>query len=224
MVQKKALISKLGLIVFDFRVRAGTSISSSSVMALPTDMTNLMAFPTFVGSAVFIYNKFSFPQLAVGQKISIRDSVLVQIYLGNITRWNDPQIKATNPGIELPDRKIIVVARSDYTSGATSAVRKIFNMINPKFNATETEPWPYFDMLTRDQYDMIAYVTMTPYSLGFSCFEQIRGSDVEYIKVRNSQNDDTIPTQSTINVLERQYCLILGRFKSLPKRWRNQNS
>ena len=39
--------------------------------------------------------------------------VLADIYLGKITNWNDPRIAKDNPGVKLPDQKIIVVHRSD---------------------------------------------------------------------------------------------------------------
>ena len=45
-------------------------------------------------------------------------SVLADIYLGKITNWNDPRIAKDNPGVNLPDQKIIVVHRSD-GSGTT---------------------------------------------------------------------------------------------------------
>ena len=44
--------------------------------------------------------------------------VLADIYLGKITNWNDPRIAKDNPGVNLPDQKIIVVHRSD-GSGTT---------------------------------------------------------------------------------------------------------
>ena len=39
--------------------------------------------------------------------------MIADIYLGKITKWNDPAIAALNPGVNLPDHEIIVVHRSD---------------------------------------------------------------------------------------------------------------
>ena len=61
--------------------------------------------------------------------------VLAQIYLGKITQWNDPQIKALNPGVKLPsDPKITPVYRSD-NSGTTYNLTDYLNHVSPQWRA-----------------------------------------------------------------------------------------
>jgi len=67
--------------------------------------------PTVMGAVVLVYN---LPEVDTQLKFS--GAVLGQMYLGNITRWNDPAIAKENPGVILPDKKIIVVHRTDGSS------------------------------------------------------------------------------------------------------------
>jgi phosphate transport system substrate-binding protein len=56
----------------------------------------------------------------VSQDLRLTPELLANIYLGKITRWNDPKIREFNRGVPLPDRAIVVVHRSD-SSGTTYA-------------------------------------------------------------------------------------------------------
>jgi phosphate transport system substrate-binding protein len=49
----------------------------------------------------------------VGYGLKLTGSILASIYLGKITRWNDSRIKAINPGVKLPDEKVVPIYRSD---------------------------------------------------------------------------------------------------------------
>ncbi len=71
----------------------------------------LAQFPTVIGGVVISYN------LPV-KDLKLSSKAICGIFLGKITRWNDPLIKKDNPRIKLPDRKIAVIRRSD-GSGTT---------------------------------------------------------------------------------------------------------
>ncbi|MGO9339369.1 MAG: phosphate ABC transporter substrate-binding protein PstS [Terracidiphilus sp.] len=75
--------------------------------ALASSKVKLIHIPTVLGAVVPVYN--------VPGVSSIRFSggVLADIYLGKISMWNDGRIAKDNPGVKLPDQKIIVVHRSD---------------------------------------------------------------------------------------------------------------
>ena len=69
---------------------------------------------TVMGAVVVTYNV---PGVAKGLKLSSED--VADIFLGRITKWNDPKIANDNPGVKLPNQPIIVVHRSD-GSGTTA--------------------------------------------------------------------------------------------------------
>ncbi len=99
------------------QVCSGTVDFGASDMPMTDDLlktcgVKLIHIPTVLGAVVPIYN--------VQGVTSLRFSpaTLANIYLAKITNWNDPAIAKDNPGVHLPDQKIIVVHRSD-GSGTT---------------------------------------------------------------------------------------------------------
>ncbi len=74
----------------------------------------IIHIPTVMGAVVITYN---LPGVPKGLKLSSED--VADIYLGKITKWNDPKIVRDNPGAKLPNQPIIVVHRSD-GSGTTA--------------------------------------------------------------------------------------------------------
>src|SRR5450759_5676078 len=73
----------------------------------------ILHFPTVLGGVVPSYN---IPGVTANLKFT--GAVLAEIYLGKITKWNDPAVTKLNPGVSLPGTDIAVVHRSD-GSGTT---------------------------------------------------------------------------------------------------------
>jgi phosphate transport system substrate-binding protein len=81
--------------------------------------------PTVLGSVVITYN---LPQVA--QPLQLDGPTIGDIFLGTIARWNDPRIAALNPGVQLPDRPILPVHRSD-GSGTTYVFTDYLSAVSP---------------------------------------------------------------------------------------------
>jgi phosphate transport system substrate-binding protein len=79
---------------------------------LSSSKIKLIHFPTVLGAVVPVYN------VPGASELRFSPDVLADIYLGKISTWNDARIAKDNPGVKLPDQKIIVVHRSD-GSGTT---------------------------------------------------------------------------------------------------------
>ena len=73
-----------------------------------------------------VYN----PSLPAGARLHLTGPVLAAIFLGQITRWNDPAIAALNPGVPLPPARINVVHRSD-GSGTTYIFSVFLSSVDP---------------------------------------------------------------------------------------------
>jgi phosphate transport system substrate-binding protein len=105
------------------------------------DAKGLVQFPVIVGGIVPIYN---LPTIPSGT-LHLTGSVLADIYLGKITKWNDPAIAAVNSGIKLPDTAIAVVRRAD-GSGTSFNFTDYLAKVNPewksKVGAGTTVNWP----------------------------------------------------------------------------------
>ncbi len=101
------------------QIKAGTVDFGASDAALSDEELKqmpheLLHIPTVAGAVVITYN---LP--GVGKGVKLTPEVLAQIFLGEITKWNDSKIASLNAAISFPDRQIIVVHRSD-GSGTTN--------------------------------------------------------------------------------------------------------
>ena len=89
----------------------------------------ILHIPTVLGAVSITYNLPS-----VTQPLKLTGDVLADIYLGTITKWNDPRIAALNPGVKLPGQDIVVVHRSD-GSGTTYIFADYLSSVSPKWAA-----------------------------------------------------------------------------------------
>ena len=101
---------------------------------------DVLHFPTVMGAVVPIYN---IPGVATALKFT--PVALAGIYLGSITKWNDPAIAGPNKGVKLPASDIVVVHRSD-GSGTTYIWTDYLSKVSTAWKAkvgTNTSPnWP----------------------------------------------------------------------------------
>ena len=89
----------------------------------------VMAIPTVLGAVVPIYN---LPGIA--QDLNFSPDVIANIYLGKITKWNDPRIAKDNPGVKLPATTILPVYRSE-GSGTTFIFTDFLTKTSPAWAA-----------------------------------------------------------------------------------------
>ena len=85
-------------------------------------------FPIVIGGVVVAVN---IDGVRPGE-IKLTGPVLADIFLGKITRWSDPAIKALNPALKLPDAPIAVVHRSD-GSGTTFNFTDYLSKVSPEW-------------------------------------------------------------------------------------------
>ena len=90
----------------------GASDAPMSDEAMKKAPGKVLHIPVVAGAVAITYN------LPGGPKLKFDADTLSGIYLGQITKWNDPKIVALNPGVTLPDMPIVVVHRAD-GSGTT---------------------------------------------------------------------------------------------------------
>ncbi len=105
------------------------------------DAAGLYQFPTVIGGVVPAINVPGVPS----GKLKLPGSVLADIFLGNITLWNDPAIAKWNPGLALPALPITVVHRSD-GSGTTFLFTSYLSIADAewkqKVGASDSVEWP----------------------------------------------------------------------------------
>ena len=108
----------------------GASDSPEAIHELaPGDESSYLLFPSVVGAVVPIVN---LP--GISRDISFSPEALAGIYLGKITKWNDPILKRANHGLNLPHLDIVVVHRAD-GSGTSYAWSNYLSMTSPEWKA-----------------------------------------------------------------------------------------
>jgi phosphate transport system substrate-binding protein len=96
--------------------------------------------PMFLGAITVSYN---LPGVKAGLKLD--GKTIADIFLGKVKTWNDPEIKALNPGVSLPSTPITVIHRSD-SSGTTAGFTGFLAAVDPewasKVGSGKDVPWP----------------------------------------------------------------------------------
>lgn len=70
-------------------------------------------FPTVAGAVVIVYNVNDADGNPIPNGLKLTPDVIADIFLGKITKWNDPQLVELNPDVKLPEQEIVVAHRSD---------------------------------------------------------------------------------------------------------------
>jgi phosphate transport system substrate-binding protein len=91
--------------------------------------TDVLHFPVALGADVPTYNV-----PGVSGELNFTQDALAGIFLGKITRWNDPEIQKANPGLKLPGNDIVVIHRSD-GSGTTYVWVDYLAKISPEWKS-----------------------------------------------------------------------------------------
>jgi phosphate transport system substrate-binding protein len=108
--------------------------------ALAKNGSPAVMIPMFLGAITVSYN---LPGVQAGLKLD--GKTLGDIFLGNVKTWDDPEIKALNPGVSLPSTSITVIHRSD-SSGTTAGFTGFLAAVDPEFNSKVGEgkdvQWP----------------------------------------------------------------------------------
>jgi phosphate transport system substrate-binding protein len=121
--------------------------------------------PVDLGGEGIAYNL----PLPAGTRLHLTGPVLAAIYLGQITRWNDPALGALNPGLSLPPAPITVVHRSD-GSGTTYIFSNNLSAVDPawaaRVGAGKTLNWPAGEGAEGNG-GIATEVDRTPFSIGY---------------------------------------------------------
>jgi len=131
--------------------------------ALAASKIKLVHIPTVLGAVVPVFN------VPGASNIRFSGEVLADIFLGKISTWNDARIAADNPGVKLPDQKIIVIHRSD-GSGTTFIWTDYLSKVSKEWEngpGKGTSPaWPV-GVGGKGNEGVAGYVRQMPGSIGY---------------------------------------------------------
>ncbi|QVL32552.1 phosphate ABC transporter substrate-binding protein PstS [Telmatocola sphagniphila] len=169
----------------------------------------ILHIPLAMGAVVPIYN---LPE--VNQPLNFTGTLLAEIFMGKVTHWNDPAIKEINPGLELPDREIVPVTRSD-SSGTTSIFTDYLSKVSAewktKIKSGTTVNWPK-GVGQRGNEGVAGHVFRSPYAIGYVELIFAVQNKVSYGKVESRDSTEknaahVAKTGLNSNIKERVFLL-----------------
>jgi phosphate transport system substrate-binding protein len=140
-------------------------------------------FPTVLGAVVLSYNV-----PGVTGELNLTGDVIAGIFLGTITKWNDPKIASANPGVKLPGNPIEVIHRSD-GSGTSFVFTDYLSKVSPewkmKVGANTSVSWPV-GLGGKGNEGVSGLVKQTPNSIGYVELIYAVQQKMAYANVKNA--------------------------------------
>ncbi len=155
----------------------------------------VIALPMTAGSVVLAYNLRDVPNA-----LKLSRQVYTDIFLGNITNWNDPRIAVANPGVNLPNLAITVVHRSD-GSGTTSVLTQHFSAINrewkSKVGAGRAIQWSV-GIGAKGNEGVTAQIQQIPGAIGYVEYVYAISNKLPVAALENKSGNYILPTPESV--------------------------
>ncbi len=143
----------------------------------------LVQWPQIIGGVVPVVN---IPGIKPGD-LALDGPTLAAIYLGDITRWNDPAIQKLNPSLKLPKLDIAPVARSD-GSGTNFLFTNYLSKVSPKFQqqigANTSVQWPV-GIGAKGNEGVANQTTQTGGAIGYVEYAYVKQTGMTYVRMVN---------------------------------------
>jgi phosphate transport system substrate-binding protein len=173
--------------------------------------TGILHFPTVLGAVVPTYN---IP--GVNSALNFTPDALAGIFLGRISKWNDPAIVNANKGVNLPANDIVVIHRSDGSGTTyiwTDFLAKVSGDWKDKVNKGTSVNWPV-GLGGKGNEGVTGLIKQTPNSIGYVELIYAAQNKVPYGTVKNSAG--TFVKADLASVTE----AALGAVKTMPEDFR----
>lgn len=177
-------------------VQFGASDAPLSAEALAE--AGLVQFPTVIGGVVPVVN---IEGVAPGA-LKLNGEVLADIYLGNITRWNDAKISAINAELTLPDAPITTIFRAD-GSGTSFIFTTYLSEVSPAWKtqvgAANTVKWPTSSTGTagKGNEGVSTYVNRVKNSIGYVEYAYAKQNNMSHVQLQNAAGHFVQPSQDS---------------------------
>ena len=156
----------------------------------------ILHLPTVAGAVVITYN------LPDNPKLRLDSATLADIYLGTITKWNDPKITALNPGVKLPATDIIVVHRSD-GSGTSFIFTDYLSTVSPAWAGSvgkgTSVKWPAgVGVGAKGNEGVAGQVKQTPGAVGYVELIYANQNKLPFADLKNAAGSFVTPSLDSI--------------------------
>ncbi len=165
----------------------------------PAEGKDPLQFPDIIGAVVVCYNVPGVDHLRLDGQ------TLANIFMGKIKYWDDPAIKALNPGVKLPHHEIIVIHRSD-ASGTTDIFTTYLCLVSPEWNSTigagKMVNWPVDKMGRgvggKGNPGVVAELKSTPYSICYTELSYALKENLKMVALKNRDGYYVVANATTI--------------------------
>ncbi|MGC9999812.1 MAG: phosphate ABC transporter substrate-binding protein PstS [Bryobacteraceae bacterium] len=171
----------------------------------------ILHFPTVMGADVIAYN---LP--GISRELNFTPEAIAGIFLGKITKWNDPELSKANPGAKLPGSDIIVVHRSD-GSGTTYVfvdyLSKVSKEWESKVGRGTSVNWPV-GLGGKGNEGVAGQIQQTPNSIGYIELIYAIQNKMAHGNVRNAAGKFVQPNTASVTAAA------AGALKDMPEDFR----
>jgi phosphate transport system substrate-binding protein len=180
--------------ILEGTVDFGASDGPMSDQSLAKAPRKLLHVPTVAGADVVTYNLPGKPQL------KLDGPTIADVFLGKITKWNDPRLVAANPGVSLPDAEIVVVHRAD-TSGTTYIFVDYLSSVSPAWEKRvgrgTAVKWPT-GLGAKGNEGVTGQIEQMPGAIGYVELVYAIQNNLPYASVKNSSGTYVVPSISSV--------------------------
>jgi len=156
------------------------------------DEHGLIQFPMIIGGVVPVLNV---PGIGAGD-LRLTEDVLADIFLGNITEWDDSRITSLNPGVNIPSKDIVVVHRAD-GSGTTWIFSNYLSAVSSEWADSvgigKSLAWPT-GIGGRGNEGVANYVGQVDGAIGYVEYAYAIQNDLTYTSLQNKSGSYVLPT------------------------------
>ena len=171
--------------------------TDAPVPGVDLDKNGQVQFPAIIGGTVPIVNLDGFQP----GELRITGPVLAEVFMGDITRWNDAKLAALNPGKKLPDQPITVVHRAD-GSGTTFNFTDYLTTVSPEWSKrvgrNAAVKWPAASSIGgKGNEGVAANVNRAKGSIGYVEYAYVKKNKLTFLQLQNKAGKFVSPDDLT---------------------------
>ncbi len=182
------------------QIRAKTvafGASDAPVSGADLDKDGMVQFPAIIGGTVPVFNLEGFGK----GELRVTGPVLAEMFMGKISKWNDPKLAALNPGKKLPDQAITIIHRAD-GSGTTFNWTDYLSSVSKEWADTVGKgaavKWPAPTSVGgKGNEGVAANVSRVKGSLGYVEYAYAKKNNIPVMQLQNKNGKFVMPDDTT---------------------------
>jgi len=171
--------------------------TDAPVSGADLDKNGQVQFPAIIGGTVPVINLAGFRP----GELRITGAVLAEVFMGMITKWNDPKLVALNPGKKLPDQNITVVHRADgsgTTFNFTDYLAAVSKDWADRVGRGAAVKWPAASSVGgKGNEGVAANVTRVPGAIGYVEYAYVKKNGMNFMLLQNKSGKYVAPDDLT---------------------------